>query len=133
MTGRSAQSLTAARRLDSSRRRQRVLNALGQLGADGQEISVSAVARAAGVDRSFLYRHHDLVAQIHRLRQNRSTRSKPRLPSGLRATNESPHARAEALRAEIERLTEENRWLRQQAETLLGERRATPHQPDSRP
>jgi transposase-like protein len=29
------------------------------------EISVSAVARAAGVDRSFLYRHHDLRAQIH--------------------------------------------------------------------
>jgi hypothetical protein len=26
---------------------------------------VSAVARAAAVDRSFLYRHHDLRAQIH--------------------------------------------------------------------
>ena len=26
---------------------------------------MSAVARAAGVDRSFLYRHHDLRAQIH--------------------------------------------------------------------
>ena len=65
MTGRPAQPLTAARRLDSTRRRQRVLNALDQLTADGQEISVSAVARAARVDRSFLYRHHDLRAQIH--------------------------------------------------------------------
>ena len=65
MTGRSAQSLTAARRRDSTRRRQRVLSALDQLAADGQEISVSAVARAAGVDWSFLYRHHDLRAQIH--------------------------------------------------------------------
>ena len=64
MTARSAQSLTAARRSDSTRRRQRVLSALDQLGADGQEISVSAVARTAGVDRSFLYRHHDLRSQI---------------------------------------------------------------------
>lgn len=47
MTARSAQSLTAARRSDSTRRRQRVLSALDQLGAGGQEISVSAVARAA--------------------------------------------------------------------------------------
>lgn len=45
--------------------RQRVLDALGHLAAAGQEISVSAVARKAGVDRSFLYRHHDLRAQIH--------------------------------------------------------------------
>jgi hypothetical protein len=36
MTGRSAQSLTAARRRDSIRRRQRVLSALDQLAADGR-------------------------------------------------------------------------------------------------
>jgi hypothetical protein len=60
-----AESLIAARRRDSARRRQRVLDALDQLAAAGQEISVSAVARTADVDRSFLYRHHDLRAQIH--------------------------------------------------------------------
>ena len=65
MTGHATESLIAARRRDSTRRRQRVLSALDQLAAAGQEISVSAVARAAGVDRSFLYRHHDLRAQIH--------------------------------------------------------------------
>ena len=65
MTGRSAQPLTAARRRDSTRRRQRVLGALDQLTAGGQEISASAVARAARVDRSFLCRHHDLRAQVH--------------------------------------------------------------------
>jgi hypothetical protein len=48
------------------------------------------------------------------------------LPSAVRASNESRQARLDALRAEIARLTEENRWLRQQAETLLGERRAAP-------
>jgi hypothetical protein len=62
MTGHATESLIAARRRDSTRRRQRVLSALDQLAAAGQEISVSAVARAAGVDRSFLYRHHDLRA-----------------------------------------------------------------------
>jgi hypothetical protein len=65
MTGQATESLIAARRRDSTRRRQRLLSALDQLAAAGQEISVSAVARAAGVDRSFLYQHHDLCAQIH--------------------------------------------------------------------
>ena len=125
--------LAQAARARTDAARKRAIEAICRLNRDGHDITVGAVARTAQVSRSFLYRHHDLVAQIHRLRQNRSTRSKPRLPSGPRATNESQHARAEALRAEIERLTEENRWLRQQAETLLGERRATPHQPDSRP
>jgi hypothetical protein len=47
MTGRAAESLIAARRRDTSRRRKRVLSALDQLTAAGQDISVSAVARAA--------------------------------------------------------------------------------------
>ena len=65
MTARSPEALIATRRRDSTRRRQRVLDALDQLAAAGCEISVSAVAHAAKVDRSFLYRHHDLRAQIH--------------------------------------------------------------------
>nr|WP_309226226.1 DUF6262 family protein [Streptomyces lunaelactis] len=31
----------------------------------GEEVSVSAIARAARVDRSFLYRHRDLLERIH--------------------------------------------------------------------
>jgi len=64
MTSRSPDPLIAARRRDSTRRRQRVLNALDALAAAGEEITASAVARAAGVDRSFLYRHHDLRVQV---------------------------------------------------------------------
>ncbi|HUZ26488.1 MAG TPA: hypothetical protein VMV07_22260 [Streptosporangiaceae bacterium] len=48
MTGQAAESLIAARRRDSTRRRQRVLSALDQMAAARQEISVSAVARTAG-------------------------------------------------------------------------------------
>ncbi|WP_410575749.1 DUF6262 family protein [Amycolatopsis sp. cmx-4-61] len=53
------------RRADSARRRQRVIKTLNTTVAAGEEISISALARQAGVDRSFLYRHADLLAQIH--------------------------------------------------------------------
>lgn len=53
------------RQADSARRRQRVIKALNTTITAGEEISVSALARQAGVDRSFLYRHTDLLAQIH--------------------------------------------------------------------
>ncbi|PKW17624.1 DUF6262 family protein [Saccharopolyspora spinosa] len=58
------------RRADSARRRQRVIKALNEATAHDGEISVSAIARAAGVDRTFLYRHHDLLAQIHTAQAN---------------------------------------------------------------
>src|SRR5271157_2618365 len=35
--------------------------------ADGAEISVSGIARAAAVDRTFIYRHRDLLEKIHAL------------------------------------------------------------------
>jgi hypothetical protein len=57
--------MSKGRHADSLRRRQRVITALDRAAADGAEISVSGIARAAGVDRSFLYRHHDLLEKIH--------------------------------------------------------------------
>jgi hypothetical protein len=63
---RSRRGRTAAgRQADSARRRQRVVTALNAARAGGTELSVSAVARAAGVDRTFLYRHPDLLALVH--------------------------------------------------------------------
>lgn len=53
------------RRADSQRRRQRVIKAINTASSSGGEISVSAIARAAGVDRTFLYRHPDLLGQVH--------------------------------------------------------------------
>jgi hypothetical protein len=63
-TARTA-ALADGRRNDSARRRQRVLKALNDAVNDGEEISVSGIARRAGVDRSFVYRHRDLLEQIH--------------------------------------------------------------------
>jgi hypothetical protein len=62
-----AEAMTKGRQADSARRRQRVIAALDRAAADGAEISVSGIARAAAVDRSFLYRHRDLLAKIHAL------------------------------------------------------------------
>ena len=65
--GRRTDTMLKGRQADSTRRRQRVTVALATATAEGTEISVSGIARAASVDRSFLYRHRDLLERIHAL------------------------------------------------------------------
>lgn len=60
-------AMRKGRQADSARRRQRVLDTIGKQAAAGEEISVAGIARAAAVDRTFLYRHRDLLGQIHAL------------------------------------------------------------------
>jgi hypothetical protein len=62
-----SQPLLEGRQADSLRRRQRVTAALDRAAAEGTEISASGIARAAGVDRTFIYRHRDLLEKIHAL------------------------------------------------------------------
>ena len=62
-----SQPMLDGRHADSARRRQRVITALGQAAAEGAEISASGIARAARVDRTFLYRNRDLLEKIHAL------------------------------------------------------------------
>jgi hypothetical protein len=64
-TGARTETMRNGRQADSARRRQRVLTALDRAAARGTEISASGIARAAGVDRTFLYRHRDLLEKIH--------------------------------------------------------------------
>ena len=66
-TASPAAAMAEGRRADSARRRQRVLKALNAAAASGEEITVTSLARLAGVDRTFLYRHRDLLEQIHAL------------------------------------------------------------------
>ncbi|WP_079172828.1 DUF6262 family protein [Streptomyces monashensis] len=58
-------SMTDGRRADSARRRERVLKALDVLLRSDQDITVSGLARAARVDRTYLYRHRDLLERVH--------------------------------------------------------------------
>lgn len=115
----SAEALAAARRQDSIRRRQRVLVALDRLIGAGGEISVAAVARAAGVDRSFLYRHHDLRAQI----LERAAHSLPdaSLPRTTQVSRQSLLADLANLREHNERLRRQNAKLARRLSEALGE------------
>jgi hypothetical protein len=68
------------RHADSARRQQRVTTALERSAAEGAQICVSAIARAAGVDRSFPYRHRDPLAKIHALAAQPPATSDPTGP-----------------------------------------------------
>lgn len=70
-----ATRMVEGRRADSARRRQRVIKALNDANTAGDEMSVSAIARRAGVDRTFFYRHRDLLAQLHTLEAQPTTAS----------------------------------------------------------
>jgi hypothetical protein len=65
--GKRTEAMRQGRQADSARRRQRVITALERASRDAAEVSVSAITRAAGVDRSFVYRHRDLLTKIHDL------------------------------------------------------------------
>jgi hypothetical protein len=58
-------AMAAGRRADTARRRERVVKALLDTTGRGEEVTVSGIARYAGIDRTFLYRHRDLLEQVH--------------------------------------------------------------------
>jgi len=60
-----ARVVLRGRQADSARRRARVIQAISAAAAAGQEISPASIARTSGVDRTFLYRHRDLLEQVH--------------------------------------------------------------------
>jgi hypothetical protein len=115
----SAEALAEARRRDSTRRRQRVLNALDRLAGGGEEISVAAVARAAGVDRSFLYRHHDLRSQI--LQRAAQVQPDASMPRTTQVSRQSLLADLANLRAHNERLRRQVTRLARRLSEVLGE------------
>ena len=53
------------RQADTDRRRERVATAVKNAAKTGEPISVSGIARQARVDRTFLYRHRDLLDLVH--------------------------------------------------------------------
>jgi hypothetical protein len=109
--------MTAGRRADTARRRQRVLSALDAATADGQEISASAIARRAGVDRTFLYRHRDLLEQVH----TREAQPPAQPGSGPAITRASLQADLLAAHERSARLAARIRQLEQRLSQTLGE------------
>lgn len=109
--------MTLGRQADSARRRQRVIKAINNAGASGGDLSVSAVARAAGVDRTFLYRHPDLLAQA-RLAQERPAAAENGGPAVSRASLQADLANAQA---QIARQAARVRQLEAKLSQMLGE------------
>ncbi|MGH3683870.1 MAG: DUF6262 family protein [Pseudonocardiaceae bacterium] len=103
-----AQAMLDGRHADTARRRQRVNTALDRAAAEGTEISISGIARAAGVDRSFLYRHRDLLEKIHALAAEPPATSEGTGPAVTRASLQADllaaHERATRLHTRIQHL-----------------------------
>jgi hypothetical protein len=105
------------RRADSARRRQRVIKAINDASTSGGELGVSAIARAAGVDRTFLYRHPDLLAQVH-LAQERPAAAENGGPAASRASLQADLANAQG---QIARQATRIRQLEAKLSQMLGE------------
>lgn len=75
----------AGRRSDTNRRCERVLAALSEALRTGTSVSAADIARRAGVDRTFLYRHRDLIEQLHTL-QSQPSEDPTRGPTSSRAS-----------------------------------------------
>jgi hypothetical protein len=112
-----AEAMTKGRQADSARRRQRVIAALSKAAADGTEVSVSAISRAAAVDRSFIYRHRDLLGEIHAIEASPPGGE----GSGPAVTRASLQADLLAARERAIRLTARVRQLEQRLSEALGE------------
>ena len=100
-------------------------NTIERLDRSGQPVTFSAVAAAAGVSRTWLYRNPSVRDLITRLRTEPSQPAST--PAAQRATAESLRARLDAARQEITRLRAENATLREQAARHLGQQRAREH------
>ncbi|MFD5514805.1 hypothetical protein [Streptomyces sp. NPDC127066] len=96
-------------------RRERVLKTLDTAVRAQDDISVSGIARRAGVDRTFLYRHRVLLGMI----QTQAAEPPPPGPETL----SSPSLMVDLANAQDRntRLAKENRLLRERLSAVLGE------------
>jgi len=114
--GSKPQAALRGRQADSARRRARVAAAISTAAAAGQEISISSIARAAAVDRTFLYRHRDLLEQVRASQaQALSAETGPAVSSAsLQADLLNAQQRAARLAARVQQ-------LERRLSSLLGE------------
>ncbi|GAB3950295.1 DUF6262 family protein [Streptomyces sparsus] len=99
-------AMADGRKADSARRRQRVIKAINNARKAGDTISVSSIARQAAVDRTFLYRHKDLLAQVHaaELEPTGSAGVSPVSRASLQTDLANAQARNTRLAAQVQQL-----------------------------
>jgi chromosome segregation ATPase len=117
------------RRLDATLKRERVIAALDACLASGREITITGVARHAGVSRKFIYSHPDLRAdlELRALRATHATAATGQVSA--RVTGASLRADAENHKAQNHRLRQQLKALEQRLSETLGNQIATtlPH------
>ena len=95
----------------------RARTAINALLAEGERVSVAAVARRAGVSRSWIYTRPEVQAEI----LDAAGRQPP--PAATSSSEVSLRARVRQLLDENNRLRAESAGLRQELEVALGELR----------
>jgi hypothetical protein len=128
----NSRHIVDAARRRSAYTRAKAIQALRTLDAAGDPVTFETVANQAGVSRSWLYAQPDLRAEIEQLRTAHRRAPASPVPARQRATDASLQRRLEAATAEIRRLRQENRELRDQLAPALGERRAAAVRPATR-
>jgi hypothetical protein len=112
-------AMAEGRRADTARRRQRVIKALNDAASHGDDLTVAAIARNAGVDRTFLYRHRDLLGQVHTIASqpttgtNSTTPSRASLQADLLASQQRAirlHTRVRQLEQRLSQFLGEQTW-----------------------
>ncbi len=119
-------AIIAAARNRSELTRSKTIRALRELDAAGTPVSFEAVARTAGVSRSWLYAQPGIRAEIQRLRQATRRAPDPAIPASQRASDASLHVRLQAALERNRKLAEENHRLRRQLAQALGQQRSSP-------
>ncbi len=111
-------AMADGRRADGERRRRRVKSAIENAMRSGIPVSVSGVARQAGVDRTFLYRHRDLLALVHAAEVQPSASD---LAAGPQVSLASLQADLANAHARNTRLVTQTRRLERRLCELMGE------------
>jgi len=118
--------LIAAAQQRSERTRRLAVAAIRRLDTAGKPVTFDAVAREAGISRSWLYAQTDLRTEIQRLRARHHASPSSRVtPERQRATDASLLRRLEAATERIRRLEHDNRELRDALAQTLGEQRTS--------
>lgn len=116
--------LIAAARERAEQTRTRALRALRRLDQAGIAVNFEAIAREAGVSRSWLYGQADLPAEIQALRtRTHPSSTRPMTPQRQAASDASLLRRLEAATARLRQLEEDNRQLREALAEALGTER----------
>lgn len=132
MSADNSARLAAAARQRHELTRSKAILALRELDHVGTGVNFEAVARQAGISRSWLYTQPDLRAEIERLRE--ATRRSPStlIPAAQRTSDTSLLIRLQAANDNNRLLAQENKRLRRQLAHALGDQRTGHHRASSR-